>query len=586
MAYKIQGLDSDSFVSAKQKAQSKNSNGSQQGGKQHAGALMGVLSSNLDELQLNLQPHDDGEVSTKIKPKTFHVSSDTLQSVLADIAALTNKLQQLESKFQNSKNTMDTKIGKAAISAAQTAAHKLKTQLAEAAAKQSEMKWLGILADVVEGIMFAIAAVTGQIEMCVAMVVLFAAQESGETQKFTALVSTGLQDCGCSPKVANILASVITIVAEVILTIGVCGMASVVEGGLQGAKTATQAAVNEIVEEAVQSAVKKAVSSAVKGALERGVKMGSSEMEGIIENAASSEAETISTDLANQGLGSKLVNKAVEQGIKKGIEQGVKQGAEEAAQAGVNVSIKAAKSIGKKLAKSLAKKLAQDVAKEMGEIAAKSVEDLPPQMQTKLQVAAKEIERRRLIGAIAVTVGGGMNSSELIENIVALVPEDKKTDRILLTILLELLSIGATIAGGVYGAGGLSNVGSALKGAAGDGEAAESNVLSRMLKSIMSKMITNPARMMSYGQTGAGLAEAGTQVAMANAQIKMSEIEDQMALSKPEMQENTAIAKIQDQIQAQDRKLFEELYKAIPTILADANSIGAIFASAAQAISA
>ena len=284
-----------------------------------------------------------------------------------------------------------------------------------------------------------------------------------------------------------------------------------------------------------------------------------------------------------------LVNKAVEKGINKGIEQGVKEGAEEAQQVGSDVSISMAKSVGKKLAKALAKKLAKQVAKEIGEIAAKSVKDLPQQMQTDLKAAAKKIARNRLKSALKMTAIGAASNSGFIENIslsfASMFPKkNQHVIELLMEVLLSLLAMAATIEAGVSASGG-SNSGTVLEDGA-DVADQSGNKIARMLKGIMSKMITNPARMMSYGQTAVGLGEAGTQVAMAVAQIKMSEIEKQMAESRPDMQENNSIAKIQDQIQAQDRKLFEELYKAIPTILADANSISAIFASAAQALSA
>jgi len=597
MAYKIQGLDSDSFVSAKQKSQSKNSNGSQQGGKQHAGALMGVLSSNLDELQLNLETPHQGDDVNLAKGKG-HISSETLQDILAEISALTNKLQELESKFQDDKNGMDTKIGKAAINAAQTAAKTLQTNLAEAAKNKTEMKWLGVLGDVVEGVMFAVAVVTGQFEIATAMVVLFAAQESGGTAAFTKALSTGLHDLGMSKAAAKILASVITIVAEVAVTLFLAGGASLATGALQGAKEASAAAVEDVVETAVQTSVKDAVSTAVKTALKDGVEMGSKEMETVVESAAKEAAENTATEMADSGLGSRLVNKSVEKGIKKGIEKGILEGAEENSQGRINSFVRntvgdesgetAANNAVKKLAKTLAKKLAKEVAEKIGQVAAKSVEDLPEDLQATLKASAQKIAFKRLGSALAITSTGAASNSGFIENVAlslsTLFPKkDQHGIQILMEVLLSLLAMAATIEAATS-TSGESNVNNVLE----DGTSAaeqSGNKVARMLKGIMSKMISNPARMMSYAQTGAGFGDAAAQVAMAAAEIKMSKIENAMSESKPEMQENNSIAQIQNQIAQADRKLFDQLYRAIPTIMADANSIGAIFASAAQAIS-
>ena len=588
MAYKIQGLDSDSFVSAKQKAEGKNSSSSQgnSGGKKQNGALIGVLSSNLDELQHHLDSTRQ-DTQLKVKSGQNQVSSQTLQDILAEIAALTNKLQEYESKFQEAKNGISTKIGKAAISAAIAAAKKLEHELHEAAKKKREMKWLGIFADVIEGIIFAIAAITGQVEMCIAMMVLFAASESGGTKAFTQALAKGLEKLGCGKKVANILASAITIIAEVVVTLGVAGVGSAVQGAAQGAKVATEAAVKEVVETAVKDAVQSAVKDAVSSALEDGVKVGSKAMETVVQDAASGAAEDIATSLADDGLGSRLVNKALEKGIRKGIEAGVKDGAKAAIDNGVDVSTSVAKSVGKKLAKSIAKTVAKEVAENMGEVATKAVDELPAKLQADLKVAAKKIAKGRLLSAVKMTAAGGVSNSGLAENLAlsfsTLFPKkDQQLVQLLMTIILSLLAMVATIEAGTS-MSGESNSGNALEGGAHSAEEAGSKV-SKMIKGVMSKIVNNPARMMSYSQTGAGLGQAATEVAMAAAQIKISQIEDAMAEAQPDMQENNAIAKIQDQIQAEDNKLFNQLYKAIPTILADANSIGAIFASAAQAL--
>ncbi|MDN3504369.1 MAG: hypothetical protein P0S95_02185 [Rhabdochlamydiaceae bacterium] len=586
MAYKIQGLDSDSFVSAKQKSESKNNNSSTNKGNKPTDALMGVLSSNLDELQHHLE-NSHQEDNLNIKSGQNQVSAQTLQDILAEIAALTNKLQEYESKFQAAKNGIDTKIGQAAINSAIAAAKKLEHELAEAAKQKREMKWLGILADVIEGIMFAVAAITGQVELCIAMMVLFAATESGGTKDFTKAVAKGLEKMGCSPKLANILASAITILAEVVVTMGVCSAGAAV----QGAKVATEAAVKEVVESAVKDAVEAAVKDAVSSALGEGTEIGSDEMATIIETAAKEAAEDCANQLAEDGLGSNLVNKSVESGTKDGIQSGVKQGVKAATEEGVEVSSSAAKDVGKKLAKTLSKKIATEVAENMGQVATKAVDELPEQLQTDLKTAGKKIARDRLLGAVKMTAAAGVSNSGLAENLAisfsTLFPKkDQQMVQLLMTIILSLLAMVATIEAGTS-MSGASNSGNALEEGAQSGarEAeAAGNKVTKMIKDVMNKITSNPAMMLSYSQTTLGLGQSATDVAMATAQIQISKIETEMSKDQPEMQENNAIAKIQDQIQAEDRKLFNELYKAIPNIMADANSIAAVFASAAQAL--
>ena len=604
MAYKIQGLDSDSFVSAKQKAQSKNKNGSQNnnGGKQPTGAIIDVLSSSLDELQRHVQaePHEEVKLTSQKK----HRSKESLEDILAQIASLTNKLQQLESKFQAGTNSISTKIGKAAIHSAQNAAVKLEAAIKKEASEKNKM---GILKDCMVGL-GAIISVSlcccGAPEagfMCGILTAAIAAGVTSDLKDYVAKVAVGV---GASTEAANAIGSGVVCLTEVALTVGVSAGVS----ACTTAAAATESSVNAVVQTAVKSAVKEAVESSVSTALKSGTDLVSDNMQTIIKTVAKKAAKDLMTKFAEDGLGSNLVNKAGKDAISQGIKAGVRSGVEAsgkqvanfveefaydvskaASQATESIENKLGKTIIKTALKTMMKNVSSEVTTEigedMGEVASKELQDLPEKLANDLKQASKDIKWKRFKASIVMAFANSTTSSGLIQNLCSalghLIPSKKgqKDFEIISEVLLTLAALVATIMSGSSMTEGGSNTGNVLKDATNVAKK-EANIVSRMLSKIMS----NPAKLMSYTQVSTSAAQAGVDGAMAMAQVKMSEIEDQMAMLKPMMSESDASAKIQQDLQTQSQQLFADLYKAIPTLMADANSISAIFATAAQAI--
>ncbi|MDN3504363.1 MAG: hypothetical protein P0S95_02155 [Rhabdochlamydiaceae bacterium] len=574
MAYKIQGLDSDSFVSAKQKAESKNKKGSQNnsGGNQAAKALVGVLSSNLDELQRHL---DLGEEVSLPSPKKG-LSSETLEDVLAQIASLTNKLQQYEAKFQDSTNSISCNIGKAAIKAAQSAATKLEAAIKKEASEKHTMSILGDIEDAFAGLAVLGLCISQNYVAAGMMVGFMLAQKTGVTNDLQNLVVPLMKKAGCSTETANAIGSGVVCVVEIVLS----GIVASAASAAQETATASEGAVNAVVKTAVKAAVKDAVEDAVTAGLKDGVSATSDDMQTLIKNAAKTAAKNEMSKFAQDGLGSAVVNAVSKDAISEGIEDGVSSALEKA---GKTIS----KTILKALVKTVANDVSAEVADDIGQVASKGVKDLTQDLKNKLEKAGKDLKWNKLKGALKMAVSGSVTSSGFIQNFSMAMSQlghskkDKEWILIMSMLILSLAALAGTISGGMNLKGGSITKDLLQDGVSGAKQ--EGNVVAQMLKRAMAT-VTSPAKLMNYSQIGAGVGDAATQMAMANAQVTMSEIEDQMAVLRPTMSVNSAAAKIQDQLQAQSQKLFQQLYKAIPTLMADANSIATLFGKAAQAL--
>ncbi|MCF7851954.1 MAG: hypothetical protein K9M07_01790 [Simkaniaceae bacterium] len=593
MAYKIQELDSDSVamsVSAKIESKNKKTTSNPNQGI----ALMGMVTEGLDQLHDQIKEASSRHSDEEGGAPNQEINPETLADILGAVAALTYEIQQWEAKFQSEKSTMENGIGKAAIDSANAAANKLNEALQKAAQDQQAMGILGIFADIFQGIMAVVALATGQVEMFVAMVVLFTLDKTGATQDMTSAIAKGLESCGCSKELAQGLSEGITCIIEVAVTLGICLGTSMTTAAMQAGKTASTAAMKE----AITTEIKNAVQQAVKEAVETAAKDGASPevLETVMKDTAQAAAKEVGESLS-QTYGSTLVKECMKDGIKEGLQAGIKDAMMSLEKEGEVVAKNAVKQAAKKvLAKTLMggmtviNDISSTVTKEMTQVEGKAYTEFSQALKNDLSQRMKNIGIRRSFAAAGQAGCTALVSTGFVTQMASLCSwlaagcDEKKEDKTLQSILTVLFSLMAMIGAAVAGSGaaGESNISGVTGGA--EEVSSGSNRVVQMLRGMFSKMLDNPAQLASKAEFLLGTAQSATSISQGGVSIDLSTRNQQIAESQPEMQVGDAIAKFAQQRMQADQKFFAQMYEVIPLILQNAISIAQTMSAEANAL--
>lgn len=427
----------------------------------------------------------------------------------------------------------------------------------------------------------AVALITGQMELFMAMAIIMAMDFSGATNKLTNDIATGLKNAGMGSTAANILAAGIIMIAEIVLTAGTCIAGGAASAAAEGGEAASKAAIKAVIKEVVEQAVKEATESAAKSAAEDG----SAAVSQAVTTAAKQAAETAAKEMSEQ-FGSVMVKDAMKSAVKEGVKEGLKQAAKDSEGAAQT----AIRSAAKNSVKSIVKTVSEDAAENIGNATGKSASELSDDMKSTLKQAAKKIARQRTKSAMIMTassaVGSTGLSADLAQLIVSVLPVSEKKKKTLEVVIESMIAVLTMIAAVMSGSGatGDSNIGNAL--AKGSEDAAESGArrVMQMIRNVMSTMINSSQKFALGASTLMGVGEGATQMSQAVLEFQLSRIESEMGTLQPDMDINVAISQAQSAMIEKDMKFVQQMYQEFPVIMSNINSIATEFAAAAKAL--
>lgn len=477
-----------------------------------------------------------------------HLTEMDLQNVLALVASLSALIQEWESHFESQKGSIDADIGSQFIASAKAALDKIDEQIKKADEARRNASIFDIILDVVECVVGAILLLVPGCEAFGAMMlVMFVVDKSGLTAK----LAEGLKKLGLSDMAANIVAGVILAVAS---SVGTCGaglamraMTSTGKIAEAAAKEAVKTTIREVVAQAVKTAVQELGTGATKEALGAAVKEA---VERVVLRDAVELAGKWGVDV-------------VESGLKKGIADGVKEGMKEA---GIKLASKVLERIASETYETVS-----TVIKEITGVAFKFVhEEVETIAKEELDGFIEKFKKNQLKQIVKVGLNAGVTglSSTLISSgaMTQIAEEIAKKSGIkglaktLLIVLFNLIAVVATAGAAIKGPTAIDGVGRSV-----------SNNTSSMLH----RLVTWSQRIGQGFDIGIGGAKVDNAFTMFDVNTKVATEQSKSTLYN-------SLANFQNEMMKMNQKQFDEMQRAVPAIMQDAQSIAQELAAAAQ----